>query len=82
MHQAVLSAVILNSYPHEELLELPATYNYPLHLYNEDSTGRKPDSIEELVTVRHGGFYKDPDGEKKIHAKEFLRRWIAERLRT
>lgn len=82
MHQAVLSAVILNSYPHEELLELPATYNYPLHLYNEDSTGRKPDSIEELVTVRHEGFYKDPDWEKKIHAKEFLRRWIAERLRT
>jgi hypothetical protein len=81
MHQAVLSAVALASFPCDELLELPPTYNYPVHLYHDDVTGRRPGSIEELVTVRHEKFYKDPVWEEKIPAGEPLKRWIAERLR-
>jgi hypothetical protein len=81
MHQAVLSAVILATFPREELLELPATYNYPIHLYEDDATGRKPSSIEEMITVRHEGFYEDPEWENKMPAKEPLKRWMAEMLR-
>lgn len=80
MHQAVLSAVILAGFPREELLELPPTYNYPIHLYDQDATGRRPGSIEELVTARHEGFYDDPNWEEKMPAKEPLKRWITERL--
>ena len=81
MHQAVFSAVILAGFPREELLELPVTYNYPIHLYEEDATGRKPGSIEELVTVRHEGFYEDPYWEKKMPARQQLKQWMADKLR-
>jgi hypothetical protein len=80
MHQAVLSGVILANYQRDELLELPPTYNYPIHLFEEDATGRRPGGIEELVTVRHEGFYDEPDWEKKMPAGETLKKWIREKL--
>jgi hypothetical protein len=80
MHQAVLSAVILSGFPREELLELPPTYNYPTHLYYDDAMGRRPSSIEELVTIRHEGFWEEPDWEEKMPAREPLKRWLREKL--
>jgi N-acyl-L-homoserine lactone synthetase len=55
-------------------------YNYPIHLYDEDATGRRPSGLEELVTFRHEGFYDEPDWEEKMPAREPLKRWIRERL--
>jgi hypothetical protein len=80
IHQAVLSAVTLASFTRGELLELPPMYNYPIHLYDEDATGRRPSGLEELVTFRHEGFYDEPDWEEKMPAREPLKRWIRERL--
>jgi hypothetical protein len=80
IHQAVLSGVILSTFANDELQELPPEYNYPLHLHGEDVTGHRPSSLEELVTVRHEGFYADPDWARKMPAGEALKRWIAERL--
>ena len=80
IHQALLSGLVLSSFGREELLELPPTYNYPMHLYDEDATGRRLGSLEELVTLRHEGFYEDPNWEEKMPAREPLRRWIADRL--
>jgi hypothetical protein len=80
LHQAVLSGVILSTLATDEIIELPTTYNYPLHLYDEDVTGSRPSSLEELVTARHEGFYEDPEWFKKMPAKEPLKKWIAERL--
>ena len=80
IHQAVLSAVAMVSFPRGELLELPPTYNYPLHLYNDDVTGHRPLTIEELVTLRHEGIYNDPDWAEKMPAKEPLKRWLTEKL--
>jgi len=79
-HQAVLSSVILTALPHNELLELPGTYNYPLHLYTEDMTDRRPSSVEALVTCRHEGFYRDPSWRDKMPAGEPLKQWIADHL--
>jgi len=79
-HQAVLSGVILSMYPTEELHELPNTYNYPLHLFAEDVSNTRPSTLEELITVRHEGFYEDPERFKKIPAKKALKKWITERL--
>jgi len=45
LHQALLSGLILSSLGREELIELPPTYNYPIHLYDEDATGRRPGSL-------------------------------------
>jgi len=80
IHQAILSGVILSMLTTDEMQELPQTYNYPLHLHTEDITGTRPSGLEELVTFRHEGFYKDPDWSRKMPAGEPIKQWIAERL--
>ena len=80
VHQAIFSGVILSMLSGEETWELPPTYNYPVHLHTEDVTDSRPVNMEENVTLRHEGFYEDPDWRKKMPAGEPLKRWIAERL--
>jgi hypothetical protein len=82
MHQAILSGVILSLYRKEQLLELPRTYNYPLHLYDDDVTPYRPSALEELVTVRHEGFYKDPAWYEKMPAGEPMKKWLRTVLGT
>lgn len=82
VHQAVLSGVILSMFPAAELQELPPTYNYPLHLFSEDVSNTRPSTLEELVTIRHEGFYEDPEWLEKIPAKKALKNWISERMTT
>ena len=80
VHQAVFSGVILSTLAWDEIQELPPAYNYPLHLHSEDVTEHRPTIMEELVTIRHEGFYADPEWYEKMPAEEHLRRWIAEHL--
>jgi hypothetical protein len=80
MHQAVLAGVVLSHLELEEMLELPETYNYPIHLYEQDSTGRRPALIDEVVTFRHEDFYEDDDWQQKIPASNSLKQWLAEQL--
>jgi hypothetical protein len=80
IHQAVLSGVILSALKTDEIQELPSGYNYPIHLHAEDVTDHRPSSLEELVTIRHEGFYEDPNWTRKMPADEALKQWIAERI--
>ncbi|HSF83387.1 MAG TPA: hypothetical protein VLA49_19270 [Anaerolineales bacterium] len=80
IHQAVLAGVILAAYSPAQIHTLPPTYNYPLHLYEEDITGTRPGCLEELVTFRHEGFYQDAHWMEEMPAGEPLKRWLAERL--
>jgi hypothetical protein len=80
VHQAVFTGVVLAACSPNEILELPRGYNYPLHLHGEDVTEHRPSSLEELVTIRHEGFYADPDWAGRMPAGEPLKQWIAERL--
>jgi hypothetical protein len=80
MHQAVLSGTILSTFEKNEIKELPPTYNYPVHLYSEDNTEKRPSTLEELVTFRHEGFYEDPEWMDKLPAEEPLKKWLAEHL--
>jgi hypothetical protein len=80
VHQAVLSGVIMAALETDEIQELPPTYNYPIHLHGEDITDHRPSSLEELVTIRHEGFYEDTEWFEKMPAGEPLKRWFAERL--
>jgi hypothetical protein len=80
LHQAILSGVILSRMKINEIEELPANYNYPLHLYFEDATDSRPDSLEKCITVRHEGFYQDLDWTSKMPARKDLKDWIAKRL--
>jgi hypothetical protein len=80
IHQAILSGVILHAFSQHEIQELPDNYNYPIHLYEEDVTEQRPSRIEDLITVRHEGFYTDPEWMTKIPAGERLKHWLHERL--
>jgi len=80
VHQAVLSGVILSELETHEIVELPPSYNYPLHLHGEDVTHERPAAMDELVTMRHEGFYSDPCWEEKMQAGDPLKRWLRERL--
>jgi hypothetical protein len=80
VHQAILSGVILESFPEQRLQELPYDYNYPEHLYQEDVSTNRPTLLDELVTLRHEGFYQNPDWKQKMPASESLKEWLAEKL--
>lgn len=80
VHQAVFSGVILSTLARNEIQELPLSYNYPLHLHGEDVTENRPSGMEELVAVRHEGFYEDPGWFEEMPAEEPLKGWIAEHL--
>ena len=82
VHQAVLSGVILSELGVDEIRELPPSYNYPLHLHGEDVTDSRPVAMEELVTMRHEGFYGDPEWLEKIPAESPLKLWLADHLLT
>ena len=80
INQAVLSGVVLSMLTADEIRELPAKYNYPLHLHAQDKTAHRPSCLEESVTFRHEAFYEDPNWIKKLPAKEPLKRWLSDRL--
>ena len=80
VHQAVLSGVILSELGTDEIQELPPSYNYPLHLHEEDVTESRPVSMDGLVTIRHEEFYKDPSWLEEILAGDSLKGWLVERL--
>jgi hypothetical protein len=80
MHQAVLAGIVLSTLRTDEIEELPPTYNYPLHLYEEDVTDHRPSRLEELVTFRYEDFFERPEWKKKIPSEEPLKQWISEKL--
>lgn len=82
LHQAVLSGIVLRSMQQADLLELPDTYNYPVHLFAQDTTSRRPASMDELVTFRHEGFYQDAGWMQKMPASDRLKQWLAVTLST
>jgi hypothetical protein len=82
MHQAVLTGVILKTIRRANMLELPDTYNYPVYLHDEDRTPCRPDLVDNLITVRHEGFHRNPDWASRFPAGNGLKRWIAGVLST
>lgn len=79
IHQALLSGIILSALEPGEIQELPGTYNYPLHLYEEDVTVHRPSSVDTLITVRHEGIHKISEWIDKMPGGKPLKQWLAER---
>ncbi|NHJ13933.1 MAG: hypothetical protein EAX95_09655 [Candidatus Thorarchaeota archaeon] len=80
IHQAALTGVILSRISREKMVELPAGYNYPIHLYAEDTTSSRPKELEDCITLRHETFHKDPDWRANLPVSETLKDWIAQKL--
>jgi hypothetical protein len=80
MHQAVLAGVMLRHLEPEEMLMLPESYNYPVHLFEQDNTNRRPSSMDELVTFRYEDFCQDMDWAEKFPASDPVKHWLAEQV--
>jgi hypothetical protein len=81
MHQAILSGIILAMIESKEMIRLPPTYNYPLHLWREDVTTARPHRLDELMTARHEGFYNDPNWRNAMPEGDELKDWLAQRVK-
>lgn len=53
MHQAVLAGILLHRYRPDQLLELPESYNYPLHMHADYPAEYRIHALEELKTARY-----------------------------
>jgi hypothetical protein len=80
MHQAVLSSVVLSIFRKDELLELPETFNYPLHLHQEYPIEYQPQALNNLITCRYEGIEDLQNSLKAIRVEEPLKGWLNERL--
>jgi len=80
IHQALLSGMILHEFTRDEILLLPGTYNYPIHLHKEDITEDRPANMDDLVLIRHEGFYQDPNWTQQFPGSDTLKQWLSERL--
>ena len=81
IHQAVLSALMLEEFKLEEIVELSSDYNYPIHLFEESLDELKPKSINDLTIAR---FYlnklQEPNGLERIPITGKLKDWLLNRL--
>ncbi len=80
IHQAIFSAVILSKLKRDEIFELPGSYNYPSHLHDDDVTSNKPKTLDECVTIRHEGFYRDTNWYDNMQIRQEIRDWLKERI--
>ena len=80
MHQAILAGMILNQFSQEEITELPHNYNYPAHLWQQDNTRHRPANFNEVVTLRHEGFYNHPSWRENMPVKKEIIHWIGDQL--
>ncbi len=80
MHQAVLSGVVLSMFSKDELLELPETFNYPLHLHQEYPIEYRPQGLNNLITCRYEGIEDLQNSLMAIRVEEPLKSWLNERL--
>lgn len=77
LHQAILAGVIISTLNHEELVELPPTINYPLHMHDQVPPDAKPRFIDDLVSCRYDTLFDAPGGLSSIAAREPFMSWLA-----
>jgi hypothetical protein len=82
IHQALLSGLILKMLNRNGMVELPPTYNYPVHLHGEDQTEDRPRLMDDTVVFRHEGFYKEAGWKNIFPGSERLKGWLASTART
>lgn len=62
------------------MIELPAAYNYSIHLYDQDETSGCLASIDAMVTIRHEGLYQVIDGQADLRVSMGIRQWLVKRM--
>lgn len=76
MHQAILAGMLLAALEPAQWIELPRTYNYPLHLYADHDPAQRPASINDLVTCRYEDVFSGEDWPAALPVHDPLAGWI------
>ena len=82
LHQTALVGAILKLVGREEMLELPAQYNYPLFFKEMYGASRAFDDITGVVTLRYDVYFRDPapDWQQRLKGPPDKISWLIERL--
>lgn len=79
LHQAVLSALIMNEIDIARIRLLPTDYSFPLHLSKITGSNRAK-TLNELTHVVYEEEYPHPDSIEEIEILEQLRSWLITRV--
>ncbi len=80
MHQAVLAGTIMASIEPDEMEELSFLVSYPLHMHLEYPVERRPEFLNDLITIRYEKFFQETSWPDIIAVKEPLKSWLETRL--
>jgi hypothetical protein len=78
VHQTILAAGMLAELAPGKMIELPRTFNYPLHLYADDP--HPPAALDDLITCRYESIFLEPGWAARFPISGRLSAWIAEQF--
>jgi hypothetical protein len=81
LHQAVLSGVMMKKFIQDDLLELPESVNYPLHLHDEYPEKFRPDSLNQLITARYETLKELLEALECLTVEPSLNVWLGNKIR-
>jgi len=81
MHQAALTAAVVQKTTTEERLILPDTYLFSVDNFFDYSEDLRPASLDEIVTGRFHDFFSLEDWESLITVSDDLMDWFKEQLK-
>jgi len=81
-HQAVLAGTVLNLVGPSEMVLLPPSASYPLHMHDQQPVASRATSVEQLTTLRHEGVFHRPAWSEQLDIAigEELAAWVAARF--
>jgi hypothetical protein len=82
LHQVALVGAILTTVRQDEMIKLPATFNYPLFFHDRYESEKAFESIEGIVSLRYDVYFRDPepDWKERLTGPPKMVRWLRERL--
>lgn len=79
MHQAALSVAAASLVPEAERLEYPPNVMYPLNFWSTDDEGRRPRSIDAVLTLRYDMTLEGEDW-RSLPMGDGFRTWLASHI--
>ena len=81
VHQAVWTGVLLQALSTDEMQLLSPKINYPLHLHDDIPEDLRPETINELTTLRYENIFDTTQWRENLPIAEPLKSWLESRLR-
>ncbi|TFH66023.1 MAG: hypothetical protein E4G91_00270 [Candidatus Zixiibacteriota bacterium] len=80
LHQAALAGAVLSTLKQEDMIELPALYNYPIFMQDKYPVDKRPRSVDDVVIFRHEFIFSDIKELEKIKDAPRMYSWLKDRL--